>query len=636
MVFAALLLGGCVAPIEADRVTTQEAYDQVDANALRTDKPSANTVSLLHRYDLDRLAAKHPDEAVRQMYQKAVSTGDRDLLFALSEMSYLAGEDIRRSLKSCETRDARDYYLGSAVYAWLFLYGEGKDPKPDAFKIRFREACEFYNTGVGLAMTERRNTNATMKFVDGWRPLPVGGIQMSINYSNLPSPIGYYDRILLADQFRVRGLSVRNRQSGVGAPLICVGPVNTNLGVRQCAPATAFLRLPHSLAEVDSGKASCTLELYSALDTDTVKVNNVQVPLENDFTTYRAYSMNQAFIWNLGMLQFLAPSEHVRSQLILNQPYVPGRIPVVFVHGTFSSPVTWAEMANTLIADPVLRKRCEYWSFVYSSGNPLVYSAAELRDALTTTVKKLDPEGKDPALRQMVLVAHSQGGLLTKLAVTDVGDRIWRILNTNRLEDLNISASQKTELRKLLFPEPVPFVTRVVFICTPHRGSYLAGSFARRLARRLMTLPSAVIARGKETLAVIKTSSTTQFLNNRIPTSLDSMSPKNPAIKAVAELPVTPAVKAHSIIAVKGKGDYHEGHDGVVAYKSARQDYVESELVVRGPHTCLGLPATIEEVRRILHEHLDQLPLAANEKVVPIGTRVWKELENSNSTLETE
>ena len=32
---------GCTAPIGADRVTTRQAYDQVEANALRTGKPSA-------------------------------------------------------------------------------------------------------------------------------------------------------------------------------------------------------------------------------------------------------------------------------------------------------------------------------------------------------------------------------------------------------------------------------------------------------------------------------------------------------------------------------------------------------------------------------------------------------------------
>ena len=70
------------------------------------------------------------------------------------------------------------------------------------------------------------------------------------------------------------------------------------------------------------------------------------------------------------------------SDVYLTRPYQPGRVPVVFVHGTFSSPIWWAEMINTLSADPVLSKRCQFWYFIYNSGNPVVYSADQLREAL--------------------------------------------------------------------------------------------------------------------------------------------------------------------------------------------------------------------------------------------------------------
>ena len=86
------------------------------------------------------------------------------------------------------------------------------------------------------------------------------------------------------------------------------------------------------------------------------------------------------------------------------------------------------------------------------------------------------------------------------------------------------------------------------------------------------------------------------------------MSPKNPGLLAVAEIPVVPGVKAHSIVSIDGNDQPPKGGDGVVKYVSAHVDYVESELIVRSYHTCLDKPATIEEVRRILHEHLEQLP----------------------------
>jgi pimeloyl-ACP methyl ester carboxylesterase len=610
LVASALAIGlcGCVAPIGADRVTTRRAYEQVEANALSTGKPSAETVSVLHRYDLDRLAASEPDEAVRQLHQKALATGERDLLFALAELSYAAGDRIGHSVKPWDVRDARDYYLGSAVYAWMFLFGENKQPPPDAFDRRFRDACDFYNYGLGLALMERRNTNSLVRLESGRRRLPVGDVELKLDATRLTSPVEKFDYILLADQFRVRGLSVRNRKAGLGAPLICANPVNPDFKLRPCTPATALLRGPASLSQLTAGPQLCSLEIYPATTGGTVTIGGTSVPLEFDLTTYRAYTMTQSRIWRLGKLDFLAPAEHVSNQLILNQPFDPDLIPVVFVHGTFSSPVTWAEMANTLTGDPVLRRRYQLWSFIYGTSSPLVYSIADLRTALTKQLQQVDPGGTNALLRQMVVIGHSQGGLLTKCTAVDAGDRLWRVLSTNRLENLDITEAQRAEVRRLIFLEPLPFVKRVIFIATPHRGSYLSGGFARRLARKIVSLPHAVVSRGAEMLTLTKGSEMGGFLKHGIATSLDGMSPKNPGLLAVAEIPVAPGIKAHSIIPVLGNGDPRDGgRDGVVAYSSAHVDYVESEFIVRSGHSCLDQPAAIEEVRRILHEHLEQL-----------------------------
>jgi hypothetical protein len=165
----------------------------------------------------------------------------------------------------------------------------------------------------------------------------------------------------------------------------------------------------------------------------------------------------------------------------------------------------------------------------------------------------------------------------------------------------------------LLFLEPLPFVRRVIFISTPHRGSYLAGSFARRLAAKLMSFSSASARVTRDSPSMFKGTSVERLLGGRLPTSLDSMSPKNPVLVALADIPVAPAIKAHSIIPVKGDGDLSRGRDGVVAYTSAHVDCVESELVVRGEHSCQNLPAAAEEMRRILHEHLNQLDSEPDE-----------------------
>ena len=92
--------------------------------------------------------------------------------------------------------------------------------------------------------------------------------------------------------------------------------------------------------------------------------------------------------------------------------------------------------------------------------------------------------------------------------------------------------------------------------------------------------------------------------SSKVPTSIDSMSPDNPVLKTLADTPLAPGVVGHSIIAVKGDGDPKLGDDGVVAYTSANLDGMESEFIVRSGHSSQGHPFTIEEVRRILLEHL--------------------------------
>jgi pimeloyl-ACP methyl ester carboxylesterase len=607
-VLSLILLAGCIAPMGADRVSPRQAYEQVEANAISPGRPSAGTMSLLHRYNLKRLAETQPAKAVRQLHQLALTTGDRDFLFALAEVSYVAGDKLRHNVQPWQQLDPRDFYLGSAVYAYLFLFGEANGPRPDAFDRRFRAACDLYNYGLGWGLTEPGNTNAVVSLAGGRRHLPVGEIELSFSQPGFPWPLADFDQFLVADQFRVRGFSVRNRAAGIGTPLIAVGQTDAALHIKRATPATVLLRGPDSLAALESGNASAALELFSPFDQTKVKIGQTTVPLETDLTTPSAYMLNQSFVWQIESLQFFSPGQALKSQLLMARPYQAGRVPVVFVHGTFSSPVWWAEMVNTLNADPELRERCQIWQFLYSSGNPVVFSAKELRDALSARIKELDPEGKDPALQQMVVIGHSQGGLLTKLTATDTGDKLWQVLSDKPLEDVKLTPEQRELVRSSLFFEPLPFVRRVVFICTPHRGSYLANSLVRRLVHRFITFPKAMAQRGTEFLLHNKEVKLPKSFRGQIPSSVDGMSPENPFLLKLAEIPDGPNVKAHSIIAINSDAQPPNGVDGVVSYRSAHVDYVESEFIVRSGHSCQDKPATIEEVRRILHEHLAGLP----------------------------
>jgi len=615
----ALVLGaGCMAPIGARMAPPAITYRQLHANALNREEPTPDTRTILLRYNQQDVFEKNPDAAIQVIHKKAVESRDRNEIFALAELNYLAADRLSRSVKPWEPRDARDYYLASAVYAYFFLFGEADQPRPDGYDLRFRVACELYNNGLGLALTKRRSKDAEAILAGGERKLPVGSLSVQLDASQLPWKLEAFEGFLLANQFLVRGLSVRNRRDGVGAPLIAVMQRNDRSGLKRCSPVTAFLRIDGSLADLDQNRCRATLECYSTFATNAVNIGKQSIPLEADTTAPMAYGLNQQMVWELEKLQFLSAEEKVPSDVYLTQPYEPGKVPVIFVHGTFSSPVWWAEMANTLKADEELSKHCQLWYFIYNSGNPVPYSADRLRDALKARIKEFDPEGKDPALQHMVLVGHSQGGLLTKLTATDTGDKLLRVITTNRLEDLGLSPDQQKLLEQLTVYEALPFVKCTIFIATPHRGSFMAGSFVRNLARRFITLPGKLVDAGQQLVQIKDKLKLPREYRGEIPTSIDSMSPKNKFLLTLADIPTAPGVTAHSIIAVKGSGDYHDGNDGVVEYKSAHIDYAKSEFIVRSGHSCQDKPPTIEEVRRILYEHVATLPAnVTNSEVVP-------------------
>jgi hypothetical protein len=202
-------------------------------------------------------------------------------------------------------------------------------------------------------------------------------------------------------------------------------------------------------------------------------------------------------------------------------------------------------------------------------------------------------------------MGHSQGGLLTRLMVTDSGDRFWDAIFKQPLDQLELRPDTRAMLESAFFFEPVPSVKRVVFISTPHRGSFLAGRRIAGLLNRMVSFPFRLAGTGAEVLTDNQDALASRKMK-RMSTSVENMNPKHPFSVTLSESPIAPGVTAHSIISVKSDGPPWAGKsDGVVAYDSASMEGVASELVVRSGHSTQGEPATIEEVRRILLEHLE-------------------------------
>jgi pimeloyl-ACP methyl ester carboxylesterase len=424
----------------------------------------------------------------------------------------------------------------------------------------------------------------------------------------LPWDTTELENVLPADAFKVNGLSVRNRTPGMGAPILAVRKKALGRPISGAVPATIFLEIKGGLGDIESGTFIGEVSAYSTMSESSVMVGDKAIPLETDLTAPIAYTFNDPILWSLGRNLFRLGRSLFEPGLYPIQPYEPGMIPLVLVHGTMSSPVWWTEMVNTLRNDPLVRKHFQIWLYLYDSGKPVIFSANHLKTSIEEKIKSCDPSGRDSALRNTVVLGHSQGGLLTRYISVDTGDAVIKAVLGKPLSELKLSPKEMELVNRYAVVHPMPEVRRVVFISTPHRGSILAGSFVRRIAARFIALPREFIQIGTDLINITDRFSAVGKLKwSMARTSIDSMSTDNPGLLAIADLPFPPGVKGHSIIAVKGKEKPPEGDDGVVAYTSAHIEGVESELVVPYGHSCQMEPIVIEEVRRILIEHLNDM-----------------------------
>jgi len=422
-------------------------------------------------------------------------------------------------------------------------------------------------------------------------------------------------RFVSVGEFKVRGLRNRYRQPGVGVPL--AAEVSQDGAGREAeiarkyipkrikVPVTAFVRLENVMQAIADGQVRAQLELYPSDEAATVEVEGRKLPLELEPSAVLAYGLEGAPVWDTEYGFFLRPGSRTAGvNLYMLHPYRQGRIPIVLIHGTASSPARWADMVNELMNDPILRGRIQFWLFTYSTSNPILESASELRRTLLQVVKDLDPDELDPALRRMVLIGHSQGGMLSRLMVTDSGNRFWGNVSDVPFSEVRGPPEALAFVRDAMFFKPVPYVKRVVFIATPHRGSFRVGSIVPDLVRRIVTLPVTTVRNLNVLAAENPELAAAREAVKDMPTAVENMRPGNRFVRTYSASPIAPGVTAHSIVAVLGEGPVTGKTDGVVAYESAHLDGVASEKVVRSPHSCQGEPDTILEVRRILREHI--------------------------------
>ena len=453
-------------------------------------------------------------------------------------------------------------------------------------------ACDTYNAACGeLTILLRSSEGGRL-----WNhPLTLTASNNTYHLRLEPSSSAvwgpdYFTTFQSADQIKEKLIRKENTQQGFGGALVGVRILNPP---EKFAPAKGITAAV--TATLDFHSTNATLALRSPAKQPTATVEGKVRPLAANFSAPISYYQPPGNLLLVGLMGALRSAHYEnKTGLYFLQPYDPERIPVVFVHGLISTPFDWVKTINGLQADPEIRKRYQFWVFAYPTGNPVLYSALRLREELAR-VDKLYPKHKD-----YVLVSHSMGGLLSQAQVTNVthadwektvGPAIMKVFATLKPADLVARATSF---------KANPRIKRVVFICTPHRGSKMASGGIGELGIKLISLPADLQTTLK---SEIPEESLRKINNGRLPNSVSNLKPDAPYLAVLNKQSIHTAY--HSIIGNRGKpGPLADSSDGVVPYWSSHLDGAQSELIVPGPHGSCELPQTIAELDRILRLHL--------------------------------
>jgi hypothetical protein len=616
---ACLTAIGCgITPRTAWRPLELAAYEVSDASR-----------SVAHRYLTADSSRQDHAAALRELTAR-FAAGERDArtAFSLAELNYAAaGQDESAGRESCVDR-----YLLAAAFSWHCLFEcDGQVPgqtttASDEISSRGHTArcAALYDSSVAkLVATAQRFGR-----FDGCSSLrinaPSGPTHVAIECHGFawgPLPI---ERLVVVGDYEADELTRRYRRSGMGAPLVAWRRSSPDVPDEQFLPerlplaVTAVLRpdirgllgdvasgfAPGSTAAQATGHCHATLELYDPARVATVRVAGRPIGLAGDLSAPWALTLLDPNRTRVEYGGFFRPEETTDvTGLYMLQPYQPGKVPVVMVHGLISGPWTWTDVINELRADPVLRERYQLWVFRYPTGGPLLHAAARLRSELRAARQTVDPTHADAALDRMVLLGYSLGGLISKLQVSYGGDELWGRYAARPLHTLWLTPTDRGRLRQWFYFEPEPYIARVVCFATPHRGTRTRNQYVGRLASNFVRLPEASdmaerIARDNP--GALRVSS-----EKLLATSVDLLAADDVLSASTRHLPASPGVKFHTVIGTGQKLWGGEDSDGVVTVESARMDGAASQCLVPAEHAVVHRhPQTIAEIKRILCEHL--------------------------------
>ncbi|MCW0449036.1 lipase family alpha/beta hydrolase [Xanthomonas sacchari] len=622
-----LLLGSGCAMVSVQSRSAADYIATQRGDVLSTGKLSDASLETLRVLALDPKTCE-ADVAACATQLRALQGLDQERRLATLSELWVHAANVRTPRQARALDDATlQAWLEAARYAYAYLFYTQRPASARAFEDRQTQVRDYYNYAVQQVVGELflrwRAGSASGELHDddtlrtaGWQ------VRADMGSFRLPGGVARPDAMLPASTLRFDGLRSTYRRDGFGAELVAeIAPSKvgdpTAAAAAKAAPnphAPAFSEMPYapttvllrfdgdSLAQVLDTR-SVVVAPYDPYRDGEVEVHGQRLPLAANFTAAYGLWLARAGFARQSLRSMLGREDGIdQPHLYLMQPYDPDRRIILMLHGLASSPEAWVNVANELMGDEQLRRHYQIWQVYYPTNMPIAWNRVQIETLVQQTLRHFDPQGQAPASQHMVLIGHSMGGVIGRLLVSDSGDTLWNGLIGARGDRRPLDPQALAQLQPLLRFAPLPEVDRAIFIAAPQRGTTFAEGRLGRLAGRLVRLPVTLLDRLNTLLQGIDGPDGAPM---RVPNSIDNLRDTDPFVRAAADLPISSAVRYHTIIARRDPAvPLADSDDGLVPYRSAHLPGAVSELVITSGHSVQETPQAILEIRRILHAQL--------------------------------
>jgi len=618
-----IVLSGC-AGVKTVSVSTTDYMSQRRGDILTTGEMSSAVGVALQVAGIDEKQCRNAAAQCRLNLAENIGLDDEQRVSALAELWLQEALSMDQKInEGILAEDVLNAYLESARHSYAYLFLTPRSPSQRALEDRQTQVRDYYNFAVQQMVTRTFNHHhdSLLDSIDDNGEFSVTANQWKItgqlNEVRLAAHQRIPEQLIPASSLTFKGLRNQYRRDGIGAELVAVTAKRVvSKHSREASfsetpfPAiTAILRFPGDTLEEVLNTQQVELLGFDPYRRNSVRLAGSQVPLAANFTSGYGLWIARSGFARQSLMTLVGRGEVLeKPRVYLMQPYDPKRRVIIMLHGLASSPEAWINVANEVLGDETLRKNFQVWQVYYPTNAPLAFNQNSIRKAIEQTLKAFDPEGTHRASEDVVLIGHSMGGVLARLLISESGDRFWDPI----VAAYDLKGARKKEVQKKLkdfaWFEPMPEVSRAIFIAAPHRGTPFAENHFSRWFASIIKLPVSMLGRVTEIAQLlVDPSSANAAALTRPFNSISNLSDQDPFVRLAADLPIAAHVPYHSIIGNDTPDlALEESSDGVVPYKSAHLSGAVSEKVIHSWHSVQETPAAIVEVRRILHAHLKQ------------------------------